>query len=281
VYTRSAAVIAEMTRSELERDGVRLFRGVYVSRALPLTLQNTVRAALDVLPEGALVSHTTAAAVLGAPVTAGRPLDFTVRPGLYRARRSGLRIHVRSLAATDEIRFAGLPLTSGPQTWLDLASRLPADELVAVGDALYRGGHLDAGTLAERLGRAGGIRGVVLARQCAPLLTPLAASRPESLIRYWILSAGLPVPRPQVPVHDRWGNEVTHADLGYEEWKVALEYEGRQHAERDQFGRDIDRYSLMAADGWLTLRFADRHLARQATVVDRTRRALLSRGATW
>jgi len=81
-----------------------------------------------------------------------------------------------------------------------------------------------------------------------------------------------------VPVHDRWGREVCHADLGYEEWKVALEYEGRQHAEPEQFGRDIDRYSLMAADGWLLLRYAGRHLARPATIVDRTQRALLSRG---
>ena len=42
---------------------------------------------------------------------------------------------------------------------------------------------------------------------------------------------------------------------------MALEYEGRQHAESDQFGRDIDRYSLMAADGWLTLRFAAQHVS--------------------
>jgi len=33
----------------------------------------------------------------------------------------------------------------------------------------------------------------------------------------------------------------------------------------------------MAADGWLVLRFAARHL-RPSTVVDRSQRALLSRG---
>ena len=55
------------------------------------------------------------------------------------------------------------------------------------------------------------------------------------------------------------------------------EYEGRQHAERDQFERDVDRYSLMAADGYLLLRFAARH-RNARTVVDRSRRALLSRG---
>ncbi|MGY1650453.1 DUF559 domain-containing protein [Geodermatophilus sp. SYSU D01119] len=59
---------------------------------------------------------------------------------------------------------------------------------------------------------------------------------------------------------------------------MAVEYEGRQHADPQQFGRDVDRYSLLAADGWLVLRFAGRHLSGPAVVVERTRRALPSRG---
>ncbi len=43
-------------------------------------------------------------------------------------------------------------------------------------------------------------------------------------------------------------------------------------------GRDVDRYSLMAADGWLVLRSAARHAESPTVVVDRTRRALTSRG---
>jgi hypothetical protein len=118
----------------------------------------------------------------------------------------------------------------------------------------------------------------VRARECAPLLNAAAASRPESLLRYWLTASDLPAPDLQVAILDGWGREVAHADLGYARWKVALEYEGRQHAESDQFGRDVDRYSLMAADGWLVLRFAARHLVRPSVVVDRTRRALTSRG---
>ena len=86
----------------------------------------------------------------------------------------------------------------------------------------------------------------------------------------------LPAPVVQTPIHDRWGRVVAHADRGYPEWKVALEYEGRQHADRDQFGRDVDRYSLRVADGWLVLRFAAQH--GPSTVVDRPRRARISRG---
>ncbi len=280
-YTRAAADVAEMTRAQLARDGVRVSRGAFVSRSVPMTTANAVRAALDVLPEGTVASHATAAVLLGAPLPASWPLEFAVRPGVYRARRRRIRVHVRDLTARDEVRCAGLPLTSGPQTWLDLAARVPGEELVAVGDALYRAGHLDAAVLGERLGRADGVRGVVRARECAPLLTPLAASRPESLIRYWLIVSELPDPTPQVPVVDRHGRTVAHADLGYEEERIALEYEGRHHAERRQFLRDLDRYSLMAAHGWLVLRFGGEDLGRRDRVLARAAGALRSRGARW
>lgn len=281
VYTLAAADIAELTRAERRADGTRVFRGVYRSCAAPADLETTVEAALAVLPTGAVASHTTAAALLGAPIQPRLRLEFAVRPGVYRARRRGLRIHVRDLTDVDETPLGSLLVTSGPQTWLDLAASLPADELVAVGDALYRAGHLAADSVAERLARADGVRGVVVARACAPLLTPLSASRPESLFRYWLIASELPDPRPQIPISDRWGRDVIHADLGYEEWKVALEYEGRHHAERKQFGQDLARYTLMAADGWLVLRFAENDLSRRQRVLDRVAGALRSRGATW
>jgi hypothetical protein len=280
IYTRAAADVAEMTRAELRDDGVRVTQGVYLSRALPPTAANIVRAAREALPPDALASHRTAAGLLHAPVAFRGPLDFTVRPGMYRPRRRGIRTHVRDLTDADRIELYGIPMTSGAQTWLDLAAELPDDELVAVGDALCRAAHLDGVRTADRLRRADGVRGVVRARRCAPLLTPLAASRPESLIRFWLIDAGLPAPEPQLAVVDPSGREVAHADLGYPEWKVLVEYEGRQHADRGQFGRDVNRYSLMAAGGWLVVRLGSPQL-RPEVVVDRVGRALRSRGARW
>ena len=280
MYTRAAADVAELTRTERATDAVRITRGAYLSCALPATPPHVVRAALEVLPESALASHGTAAVLLGAPIDFEAPMEFVVPPGVYRPRRRGIRIHVRDLCAADRTVLAGLPLTAGPQTWLDLTAVLPSDELVAVGDALYRRKHLDAGSVEDRLDRADGVRGVVRARALAPLLTPLAASRPESLARFWLVDGGLPAPLPQVPLHDRWGREVAHGDLGYPQWKVLVEYEGRQHADVRQFGLDIDRYSLMAADGWLVVRLGRVHLRREV-VIDRVGRALRSRGARW
>jgi hypothetical protein len=230
------------------------------------------------LPADAAYSHGTAAALLGTHVDMPVRAHVAMTPRRVLPQRAEFVVHARRLAEEDVAVHRGLRTTSGPQTWLDLAERLPPHELVAVGDALMRGGHLPAGALARRLERATRVRGVVSARRCAPLLTPLSMSRPESLVRYWLVTCDLPDPRPQVPVRDRWDRVVAHGDLGYERWKVLLEYEGRQHAEAEQFGREIDRCSLMAADGWTVLRFAARHAESPTVVVDRTRRALMSRG---
>ncbi|SOE03212.1 hypothetical protein [Blastococcus haudaquaticus] len=279
--TRDQALAAGLTRAQLRDDGRRISRGLYVSRAVPLDVRAACLATLPVLPPGSAFSHLTAAALLRAPVEHRWPLHLSVPPDVYRPRRVRLRTHVRRLTDDDVVRHGDLPVTSGAQTWLDLAALLPAGELVAVGDALLRAGHLDGMGLSARLRRAGGVRGIVVARELAPLLSPLAASRPESLVRHALVAGGLPEPEVQIPIQDRWGNEVAHADLGWERWKVALEYEGRQHAEARQFGRDVDRYSLMGAGGWLVLRFAGRHLGRLDTVVDRAAAALRSRGAHW
>lgn len=280
-YTLHEARAAGLTRAQLGNDGVRVSRGAYVSRAVPLTLRAAAQALLPVLPEGAAFGDATAAALLGGPLAPEWPLHVAVPVGTYRPRRRGLRVHVRDLQPRDVTTCRGLPLTSGEQTWLDVAGHLPEDELVAVGDALYRAGHLDASRLAERLDRAAGTRGIARARRCAPALTPLSASRPESLIRWWIVDSDLPDPEVQVPVLDGGGRVVAHGDLGYRRWKLLIEYEGRQHAERAQFRQDIDRYSRMAAGGWSVLRFADVHLHRRTAVLDRVAGALRSRGASW
>lgn len=53
-YTWHAAVAAGLTRAALRDDGVRVTRGAYVSRAVPLTVVNACRAAGQVLPASAV-----------------------------------------------------------------------------------------------------------------------------------------------------------------------------------------------------------------------------------
>jgi len=279
VITTATARASGLTRSALRGPSfVRLAHGVLVRLDDAIDERDRLALLGSVLPADAAFSHYTAAALLAAPLLASPHPHVSLTPRRVLPQHAGLVVHSRRLDADDVIEHHGPRMTSGAQTFLDLAACLPPQELVAVGDALMRAGHLDGDLLRARLTRAGRVRGVVRARACTPLLTPLAQSRPESIVRYWLLTSDLPDPQPQVPVHDRWGVGVAHGDLGYSDWKVLLEYEGRQHAELEQFGRDVDRYSLMAADGWLVLRFAGRHLHGPQIVVERTRGALLSRG---
>jgi hypothetical protein len=277
-YTWQEARARGATRRQILQDGVPVARGAYASSAVPDTLLVRCRAWAKLLPADAAFGLETAAALMGAPVSPPRNVQIVLRPRPVLPQRRGLDVHIRPLLADDVIEAGGLRVSSPAQLFLDLAARLPPGELMAVGDHLLRAEMLRPDALTRRLLRADRVRGVVRAREVAPLLDPLARSRPESLLRYWLIDSDLPDPEVAMPIHDRSGREVVHADLGYVRWKVALEYEGRQHAEPDQFGRDIDRYSLMAADGWLVLRFANRHLNGPWTVVERTRRALASRG---
>jgi hypothetical protein len=277
-YTLATGRAAGLTRAHL-RTGpfVRISHDLVVRPDDAIDARERLAVLATALPPDVAYSHGTAAHVLGAHLDlVGRP-HVALTPRRVLPQRSDIVVHARRLAPEDVVVAAGLRVTSATQTFLDLAAVLPPAELVAVGDALLRAGRMTPESIQARLERAGQVRGVVRARACAPLLSAASMSRPESLVRYFLVASHLPDPEVQVPVLDRAGRTVAHSDLGYRRWKLLLEYEGRQHADADRFAADVDRYSLMAADGYLLLRFAARHLNAR-TVVDRTERALLSRG---
>ncbi|SFL16691.1 hypothetical protein [Geodermatophilus ruber] len=276
-YTWSEARRRGVTRRQIAADGVAIGRGLYLSRAVEPTLAERCRAWAGLLPADAAFGLGTATALYGVTDPEPHALHVVLRPRSVLPQQTELTVHARRLTDEDVVVHGDLRLTSGPQTYLDMAARLLAPDLLALGDALMHAGHMDSEALERRLSRADRVRGVVRAREWAPHLSGRAASPRESWLRYCLLASDLPDPVMQVPIVDRWGRAVVHADLGYPAWKLALEYEGRQHAEREQFDRDIDRYSLMAADGWLVLRFGARNSG-AGVVVERTRRALLSRG---
>lgn len=275
-YTWSEARRLGVTRGQIQADGIALSRGLYLSSSVEPDLAVRCRTWAKVLPDDAAFGFRTAAVLHGVSDRESATVHAVMRPRRVLPQRPGLTVHVRRLEDEDVVQHAGLRLTSGAQTFLDLAALMPAPDLFVLGDSLMRAGRMGRDDLAGRLVRADRVRGVVRARRWAPHLTGDAASPRESLMRYWLLDSELPEPSVQLPIVDRWGRQVARADLGYAEWKIVLEYEGRHHADADQFRRDIDRYSLMAADDWLVLRFAAHH-GRHATV-DRTRRALLNRG---
>jgi very-short-patch-repair endonuclease len=99
--------------------------------------------------------------------------------------------------------------------------------------------------------RARGRRGVVRARAALPLLNARSRSRSESHLRYALVSSGLPEPKVNMPIYSHVGEWLAEPDLSYEEARLALEYNGADHAEVKRMRRDITReIDVVRRGGW-------------------------------
>lgn len=91
-------------------------------------------------------------------------------------------------------------------------------------------------------------------REALPLLRTGVESPAESRTRLLIVGAGLPEPQTSCPVVVR--GRTLWADLGYPEWKIAIEYDGEYHftggVNRARW--DNERIEAMIDAGWRVLR---------------------------
>ena len=69
------------------------------------------------------------------------------------------------------------------------------------------------------------------------------------------MRAGLPVPEVNRAIYDADGNWLGEPDLHYKWAKLALEYNGAQHAQVDRMRRDITRTLTVIGGDWLTVAF--------------------------
>jgi hypothetical protein len=84
----------------------------------------------------------------------------------------------------------------------------------------------------------------------------------ETELRLLLVLAGFPEPETNKHVLDDAGGWIARPDLVYRVLKLALEYDGRQHAEDPrQWAKDIRRRELLDAAGWRTLVITNRDLA--------------------
>jgi hypothetical protein len=173
----------------------------------------------------------------------------------YRRPPSGIRTW-SDRAAEDEIQpISGIPATTPARTALDLACRYPVDTAVAAIDALARATDLKAIDVEVLADRYQGRRGIRRARVALSLVDPGAESPRETWLRLLLIRAGFPRPQTQIPVCDGYGALVAVLDMGWEDLKLAVEYEGDHHrTDRRQFNRDIRRAEAVAELGWINVR---------------------------
>jgi very-short-patch-repair endonuclease len=95
-------------------------------------------------------------------------------------------------------------------------------------------------------------------------------------LRLLLIRSGYPRPKTQIPVLSPDGARRYFLDMGWEEIKLAVEYDGDQHrVDPDQFAYDIRRREDLRELGWIDIRVTARH--RPADVIRRVRHAWDSR----
>lgn len=236
---------------------VRIAYGVWLPAAVADEPLVRAAALLRRLPPGAVLSGPSAARVHRLWVPAGGEPDVTVPAAGPAAATTGpqrpeVTAHRRALRPDETVVVHGLPATSLPRTWFDLAGALGLADLVAAGDSALRAG-ATATQLADAASLGRGRRGVVRARKALPLIDGRSRSRPESVLRVALVTGGLPTPEVNQPVYDEQGGWLAEPDLSYPAARLAVEYQGIHHAEERTMRRDAARHMDLHRAGWQVL----------------------------
>jgi hypothetical protein len=233
-----------------------VFPDVYAPRDAALTATQRATAAWLWTRRRGVVAGQSAAALHGAQwVDAEKPAEV-----LWANRRPppGLRTWSDRID-DDEVEIVdGVRVTTPARTALDIACRYPVDRAVAAIDALARATHLkiaDVELLAERYR---GRRRIRNAHTALGLVDAGAESPRETWLRLLVIRNGFPPPQTQIPVYDGHGVLVAVVDMGWEDIKVALDYEGGHHRTPDRFNKDIHRHDAVTGLGWIDIRVTSR-----------------------
>lgn len=259
-----------VSHSQLRRHFTRVFRDVYVGEGIELTPALRARAAWLWSRRRGVIAGFSAAAVRGSKwVDTARPIDL-----IHDNRHSlpGLQIWGDRIDGDEYELLDGVPVTTAARTAVDLACWFPTTTAVAGIDALARATDLKMADVDLLTARYRGRRGLQRARLSLDLVDPGAQSPKETWLRLVLMQGHLPRPQTQIPVRDEFGNAFAYLDMGWEDVKVAVEYDGDHHRnDRSQFGWDVRRLERLQQRGWIVIRVLSGD--RPADIVRRVRAA--------
>jgi hypothetical protein len=251
----SPSTLADMVR----KDGIRIARRCWLPAETADDLFARCSAAIATCADDTVIASTTAARIHGLwlPDVPDEIHLASAQPGrvsrsMTRTQRPEFRAHRFMLDEADRAFVDGLPVMSVARTWVGLAVRFDLPDLVAAGDSALRGG-CTREQLMEVLARSVHARGARRAREALPLLDRRSRSRPESHLRVAVSAPDLPRFEVNEPVYRDDGGWLAEPDLSLAEAKLALEYQGADHAKVKQMRKDITRNTDMRHERWLSL----------------------------
>lgn len=200
----------------------------------------------------------------------------SVARGRHRSSREDMVVHSSSRTPTT---FRAVPVTTPVDTFLDCATALDLVDLVILGDSLVRRGRVTPEQLVAEVGEASG-RGVRQARRAAALVRRGVDSPMETRARLLRVLSGLPELMTDIRFHDRHGNVIRRLDAGDPATRTAVEYDGRQHIERQvNWAADIGRREEFEDAEWRIISLISKDIFdTPGETVQRLRRVFIQRG---
>jgi hypothetical protein len=236
VFTRRQAVMSGCSEREIKtRTGPRgdwkvVRRGAYAERDLWETVDEderyrmTVRGALLMSTEPAVLSHTSAGAFLGLQLRPHwRRVVHVTRPGVTGGRlEGGVNHHTAAYTVDDVLQLDGLPILGLGRTAVDIARTYGLEDGVVAADAALRLGATRA-ELARVLAGMPSWPRITTARTAVDLADGGAANIGETLLRLLVLELELGVPETQFHVVE--GGREAWVDLRLR--RHFIEFDGR------------------------------------------------------
>jgi very-short-patch-repair endonuclease len=256
-----------------------VFRNVYVPKGQALTPADKAVAAWLWSGRRATVAGLSAAALLGTKwIDAKRPAELNQAS---RHKTEGIVLHSDELWDDESCSIRGISVTSPARTAFDLGRRRGLATAVIRLDGLMQSTRVKPTEVELIADRHRGARGMAQLREALGLADAGAESPQETRTRLILTNAGLRPQRTQINIFNTFGGFVHRVDMGWDDWRVGVEYDGIQHwADPDVRANDIDWQAEAEELGWRIVRVgADMLRYRQATIVTRTRTALRAAGA--
>lgn len=261
----------ELSRQDVRLRYRRLYRDVYLPNDVQLT--GALRARAAWLSSGATLCGVSAAAVYGTKWLDGAAPAEILRPD--RHCQPGMIAHSYRVLDDEICWAASLPVTTPARTAFDIGRSRAVEPAVLLLDALFAATGVSVGEVRAVADRWPKIRGVRRIRSALELVDAASESPQESRLRLVLVRGGLPTPECQI----RFPALRIRVDMGWREWKVAVEYDGVQHwNDPRQRSWDIERIALLEAAGWTVVRVSASMLRRPEAIVERVRSKLRAAG---
>jgi len=257
-----------------------LYRNVYVRRGHELTAADKAVAAWLWSGRRATVVGLSAAALHGSLwIDARQPAELN-QPS--RTRPTGILIRSDKLADDEICQVRGINLTTPARTAFDLGRRKGQALAVVRVDALLQATQLKLPEVRALAERHPGVRGLRQLEQVLDLADYGGESPQETRLRLLFTDNGMRPTHTQIEVFDgRY--QVGRIDMGWQKWKVGVQYDGIQHWEDPrQRTRDIDQNAEYRELGWRLVHVgADLMRTRHDIIIARTRAELRAAGAPY